>query len=349
MIKKMVALMIGSVMVLSAQAQQRDTVIVSLGKTSKVIFTMQDRSDLEILKHYNFQDLFQDILKQIEESDSVPAVTSETQSAKEEEAKNEASREENWTSSERDSDDDENDNEKETEDTEDEDDEDWEQKVQHRRGRIGRTWQSFNFDLGTNNYLSDGKFPDNDNALYAVRPWGSWYLAASSIQRTRIGGNLFLEWGLGLSWYNFKFQNDDVMMQKDDSGVQFITDLREVDHRKSKLTATYINASFVPVLDFGGHSRKPRMWDGYGSSFRIGIGPYAGYRIASRSKLVYKNDGDLEKEKERNNYYLNNFRYGARLQLGFHGTDLFFNYDLNELFAEGKGPKLNAFSFGIIF
>ena len=30
-------------------------------------------------------------------------------------------------------------------------------------------------------------------------------------------------------------------------------------------------------------------------------------------------------------------------------TDLFFNYDLNELFAEGKGPKLNAFSFGVIF
>jgi hypothetical protein len=91
------------------------------------------------------------------------------------------------------------------------------------------------------------------------------------------------------------------------------------------------------------------MWDGYGNSFRIGAGPYVGYRIASRSKLVYSEDGDVEKEKDRDSFYLNNLRYGARLQLGFRSTDLFFNYDLNELFVEGKGPKLNAFSFGIIF
>ena len=44
----------------------------------------------------------------------------------------------------------------------------------------GRTWQSFNFDLGTNNYLEDGKFPDSNNQPYSVRPWGSWYVAAGS-------------------------------------------------------------------------------------------------------------------------------------------------------------------------
>jgi hypothetical protein len=194
--------------------------------------------------------------------------------------------------------------------------------------------------------LSEGKFKDT---LYSVRPWGSWYIAASTIQRTRVGRNFFLEWGLGISWYNFKFENDDVMIQKTDDGIEFVADTRDVSHKKSKLTATYINASFVPVLDFGDHSRKPRMWDGYRSSFRIGIGPYIGYRISSRSKFVYSDDGNREKEKNRDSFYLSNIRYGARLQLGFHGTDLFFNYDLNELFAENKGPKLNAFSFGVIF
>jgi hypothetical protein len=357
MIRKILTLALGSIVILSSQnargQQKTDTVIVSLGRTSKVIFTMEDRSDLEILKHYNFQDLFQDILKQIEQSnsDTVPVVVSEKEPVTEQEdstqnesPKNETREDENWGDNrgDRDDGDDEVDND-------DDDDEDWERKIRHRRGRIGRTSQSFNFDLGTNNYLSDGKFPDENNALHAVRPWGSWYLAASSIQRTRVSGTLFLEWGLGLNWYNFKFQNDDVMMRKDDDGLYFETDLRDVNHRKSKLTATYINASFIPVLDFGGHGIKPRMWDGNGSSFRIGIGPYIGYRISSRSKLVYKDDGDLEKEKDRNSFYLNNFRYGARLQLGFHGTDLFFNYDLNELFVEGKGPKLNAFSFGVIF
>jgi hypothetical protein len=355
--RTMIILVLGALTALTAQGQQKsDTVIVSLGKTSKVIFTMEDRSDLEILKHYNFQDLFQDILSKIEKSNAVAGSdTAKTVSPQEEEQtpvtteepqeEKEESREEDWSSSRSsrdnndrdhgDDDDDDNDNEQE-----------WQKHINYRRGRIGKTWQSFNFDLGTNNFLSDGKFKDT---LYSVRPWGSWYFAASTIQRTRAGRNFFLEWGLGISWYNFKFQNDDVMMQKTDDGVEFVTDTRDVNHIKSKLTVTYINASFVPVLDFGDHSRKPRMWDGYRSSFRIGLGPYVGYRIASRSKLVYSEDHNREKEKERDSFYLNNIRYGARLQLGFYGTDLFFNYDLNELFQENKGPKLNAFSFGVIF
>ena len=46
---------------------------------------------------------------------------------------------------------------------------------------------------------------------------------------------------------------------------------------------------------------------------------------------------------------MNNLRYGLRLQFGFRDTDFFFNYDLNELFSAGKGPKVNAFSFGVSF
>lgn len=328
-------LLVASLMTMAgAQAQQKsDTVVVPLGKSSQVIFTMQDRADLEILKHYNFQELFQDVLKKIETSDSIQradntdtAVTENNSSVMEE-------RNEDWA--------DRNDD--------DNDDNDWgnyDRRRDYYRGRIGKTWQSFNFDLGTNNYLNDGKLADT---TFSVRPWGSWYLAASSTQRTRVGRKFFLEWAIGISWYNFKFQNDDTMLQRTDDGVEFVTDTRDVNHRKSKLTVSYINASFVPVLDFGNHNRKPRMWDGYRSSFRIGFGPYVGYRVGSRTKMVYRDDGDTEKEKERDSFHLSSLRYGARLQLGFYGTDLFFNYDLNELFAANKGPKLNAFSFGVIF
>ena len=42
-------------------------------------------------------------------------------------------------------------------------------------------------------------------------------------------------------------------------------------------------------------------------------------------------------------------RYGLRAQIGFNDIDLFINYDMNELFAAGKGPQLNAFSFGVTF
>jgi hypothetical protein len=213
----------------------------------------------------------------------------------------------------------------------------------------GLTWQSFNFDFGTNNYLSNGKFPDSENAPYSVRPWGSWYVAASSVQRTRIGKKFFLEWGLGMSWYTFKFQDDNIVMVKDDNGTSFVRDDTHDSYEKSKLSASYVMATLVPVIDFGDNSRKPRVWEGYGNSFRVGLGPYIGYRVGSHSKIVYEDDGDKEKDKNHSNFYLNNFRYGARLQIGYRSTDLFFNYDINELFMEGKGPKLNAFSFGVIF
>lgn len=344
MTKRFLLTLIILIGILEAKAQQAsDTVIVELGKTSQVIFTIKDRKDIEILKHYDFQQLFQDVLTKLEKNDTTSSLvgrdsTETNQEITTAEEDDDNDDEYSWKNYRRDNNNDNDDN--------DDDDDSWKH---HMRGnRWGRTWQSFNFDLGTNNFLSDGKFPDSQNALHSVRPWGSWYLAASSIQRTRLGSKLFVEWGVGMSWYNFKFQKDNIAILKDDNGIQFVEDLRDVDFKKSKLTASYVHASLVPIIDFGGHSRKSRLWDGYNNSFRIGVGPYIAYRIASHSKLVY-NDGDREKDKERDNFYLSNFRYGARLQVGYRSTDLFFNYDMNELFSEGKGPKLNAFSFGVIF
>ncbi len=133
------------------------------------------------------------------------------------------------------------------------------------------------------------------------------------------------------------------------AGVIFSEDLRDFNFIKSKLTATYLNASLIPLLDFGGNRRKSTLFDDHGSdSFRIGVGPYVGYRIDSYSKQVYK-DGEKRSNRDHDNFYLNNMRYGLRAQIGFNDIDLFINYDMNELFAAGKGPQLNAFSFGVTF
>lgn len=320
-----------------ASAQQKsDTIIVQLANTSKVTLTIGDRKDLETLKHYNFQELFQDILTKLEKNDTtaLPGQDSSTVAS----SHDVTGRHEDWNDAETDDHDDEDHDH-------DNDNDNW--NVRHNR-HFGRTWQSFNFDLGTNNYLSDGKFPNSNNELYSVRPWGSWYVGLASIQRTRLARKFFLEWGVGVNWYNFKFEKDNILIQKNDDGITFVEDTRDLNYVKSKLTASYITASLIPVFDFGDNSRKARIWEGYGNSFRFGIGPYVGYRIGSHSKLVYKDNGK-EKDKERDSFYLNNIRYGLRMQMGYRSTDLFFNYDLNELFTTDKGPSLNAFSFGVIF
>ena len=333
-------LTIASLLPAHGQDHPTDTVIVPLGESSKIIFTIRDRKDIEVLRHYDFQGLFQDILQRLEKDGSIQNDSSGV--VKEENT-------EDWTASRQDSDEHESDYDmRSQDDDDDQDDDDNEKWTRSRRGRIGQTWQSYNIDLGTNNYLANGQFPEG-NELYAVRPWGSWYVAGNSVQRTKLGRNVFVEWGLGVSWYSFKFQEDNTLVVKDELGVHFVADNRPVDYVKSKLGATFINASLVPVLDFGDHSRKPRMWDSHGGGFRLGVGPYVGYRIGSKTKLVYEHDGDREKEKDHDNFYLNSLRYGVRVQIGVRSTDLFVNYDMNELFAKGRGPKLNAISFGLIF
>jgi hypothetical protein len=321
----------------TARGQDRpaaDTVVVPLAETSKIIFTIQDRRDLDVLKHYDFQKLFDDIFQQLRDS-TENAISAEERG--ERGHRHPAGHEEAYS------------HRDETSDTDDDDSDDngnhkWEES---RLGRIGQTWQSTNVDLGTNNYLAADQFPDGSEP-YAVRPWGSWYVAVNSVQRTRLGKNIFAEWGLGVSWYNFKFQDDNMSIQHDGPSVQFLADARQVDFVKSKLGATFINASLLPVLDFSDHGHKRRMWDGNDGGFRFGIGPYVGYRISSKTKLVYETDGDKKREKDHDSFYLNNLRYGIRLQLGIRSTDLFVNYDLNDLFANDKGPKLNAVSFGLI-
>lgn len=314
------------IMINSIALQKPDTVVVELAKTSRVVFTIKDRKDLSVLRQYDFQALFTDILNKVEGTTPVAKHEQDTVTVIE---KTEFPAWEDviW------------------------DDDDNNEGFIDRKNRYNRkTRHSVNFDLGVNNYLSNGKFPDDNNELYSVRPWGSWYVGINSIQRTHVGGKLFIEWGLGLSWYNFKFQKDNILITKNEDGVQFNEDTRDVNFIKSKLTASYVNASLIPMLDFGGRGKKTRFWDAHGSQFRIGAGPYAGYRIGSHSKVVYKDDG-RERDKNRDNFYLNNLRYGVRVQIGIRSTDLFFNYDLNDLFSTSKtnNPRVNAFSFGLIF
>ena len=318
-------------------AQQADTVTVELARTSKIIFTLQDRSDLDQLQHYDFQALFDDILGQLESGDtrmdSIPDSTmtkiNESPFA---------------------DDDNEDDNEW------DESDDDWDHHdhpYDHHDDDWccddRKVWHSMNFDFGINNYLENGSFPDYSGAQYTVRPWGSWYVGINSVLHTDFGRNWFAEWGFGVSWYNFKFQDDRTRIDETSSGVVFSQDPRPYSFEKSKLEATYLNLSVIPMYSFGPNHYHSRWWHHGHDSFRIGLGPYVGYRIESHSKQVYNVNGDEEVDKEKDNFYLNNFRYGLKLQFGTQGVEFFTAYDLNPLFAEGKGPDLHAITFGIVF
>ncbi|MEJ2004733.1 MAG: hypothetical protein P8X57_07170 [Cyclobacteriaceae bacterium] len=221
--------------------------------------------------------------------------------------------------------------------------------VEHKKHR-GGTHTHFDIDLGLNNWLEDGNNPSGTN--YEVKPWGSWYIAFKSINDTHVGGKFHLQWGPDVSFYSFKFQNEQTRVIKTDDEVLFLTeDL--ISSRKSKLEVIYLGFSTVPMLQFGerhGHGHWHHGDFAFGNNsggFRIGIGAYGGYRLGSKTKYVTDENGGKDKEKDHDNFYLQNWRYGLRMQAGFRGVDFFFNYDLNEIFTDGRGPALNAISFGV--
>ena len=95
---------------------------------------------------------------------------------------------------------------------------------------------------------------------------------------------------------------------------------------KASLTATYINASFVPMLDFSKGARKVKATVGDSftfktyrkSGFRIGGGVYAGYtewaaRANSSTRKMVTETG----QRRAIISTLEDFRYGVRGQLGF--------------------------------
>ena len=321
-----------------------DTVIVNFGNSSKMVFYINEKGDLEQLKSYDLNALVSDMKDKIE-ADTVASTEEDGEQYLKDSVfttndvgvdsvdnysynNDENENDDRWS------------NRYDDHDKGDRDYYEWRNRGDRNiviNNRLGSN-HFINFDFGINNYFEDDKSPSSNNAQYTVKPWGSWYFAINSVHRSHVTGKLSLEWGAGISWYNFKFEDASTRLVKSDTDLQFVSSSVGDSFKKSKLTASYVNVNLVPVLDFGSGRKK---------GFRIGIGGYGGYRLGSHAKYRYKLDGSSEKDKDKDNFYLSNWRYGARLQLGFKGTDIFVNYDLNDLFSEGRAPKLNAFSFGI--
>lgn len=201
----------------------------------------------------------------------------------------------------------------------------------------------FNFDIGINNLLEDGKFPTSD-APYSVKGWGSWNVGMNWMASQKISNGFYWDFGLGFQWYNFKFENRDFQAIRGDNAIDFL-ERNDVDGMKSKLSASYLTAMTLLKLDFG-------KMDGDGKrGLQLAAGPYVGYRLGGRSKFVYEEIGGSgrRKDKEATGLYLENLRYGIRGELGIGRVKFYTTYDLNELFQEGKGPAVTPISFGVIF
>lgn len=199
----------------------------------------------------------------------------------------------------------------------------------HRSRRI--VIDVFNMDLGLNQFTQPGgKIPNGTS--YDLDPLGSRYIAFSSNIKVPLSRSVRIKTGIELSWFNFMFEGNR-RVRNTDSGAEFFRTPEELE--KSKMTVAYAN---LPVMiEYGRRSNL----------FGFGVGGYVGYRIGSYTKVMENMNGVTNKDRTHNNLSLNNLRYGLSAQARVYRVTLFFNYDLNSLFAQDRGPELQAFAFGV--
>ncbi|WP_228690910.1 PorT family protein [Lunatimonas sp.] len=201
----------------------------------------------------------------------------------------------------------------------------------------------FTTDLGINTYFEEGSIP-SPSAPYSVKGWGSWNVNLNWMASQKIAQGAYLDFGLGVHWYNFKFNNTQFQPRATEFGVDFLP-RPDVNGFKNKISASYLTAMTLLKYDFGKKYDKGR------EGLRVGIGPYAGYRLGGRSKFVYREleGSGRRKIKEGAGPYLNNFRAGIRGEVGFRSVTFFTTYDFSQLFHPGLGPEVRPMAFGITF
>ncbi len=155
--------------------------------------------------------------------------------------------------------------------------------------------------------------------------------------------------GLGLGLERYKLQsftlrlsNDTIKvttptLARDASGnTQFISSgaLLFGDTAKAASKSMFItNYVDVPVeFRFTANPTDPAK------SFKAAIGGRIGVLLNAQTKLKYSEDGEVKKLKDRQDFNLNPFRYGAYGRIGVGNVYLSIYYNFSDLFKAGKGP-----------
>lgn len=211
-------------------------------------------------------------------------------------------------------------------------------RVEKRRKSFRNNWSGF--EMGINGYLT----PTHDFSLQGdaelidLRYEKSVVVNLNFFQQSfpLISNNLGLYTGVGLSFNNYRFDNQTRILYSRE-GLEFIED--ENPMRKNKLTLTYITVPLMLEFQTNGSKRAEQ--------FHLAGGMVLGTRIGTHAKYVYDDNGKKQKDKDYSNFHVPPFRFDLQARIGWGRVNLFANYALNTLFLADKGPELYPFSVGI--
>jgi hypothetical protein len=149
--------------------------------------------------------------------------------------------------------------------------------------------------------------------------------------------------GLGFSWRTVRTDNNMYFTKSADQGVALTQANENLD--KSKLRTGYI---IVPLgIQYNFSKLKNAGMDiqyrSYYKGFKVGANVYGGVKM-STNNIVKGNDGET---RDRGNYQVNPFVYGAQLTFSYNSVSVFVKKDFSNFFKDSYFKNDKALIFGL--
>jgi hypothetical protein len=145
--------------------------------------------------------------------------------------------------------------------------------------------------------------------------------------------------GLGVEWDSYNFRKN-IILNPDSNTTSALTvkldNSPNINYIKNQLKVAYIKVPLLLELNTNNSDA--------GKSFHIAGGMEFGYKISSWTKRKYETDGYTVKVKRKDDYNLNNFKYGIVIRAGYGKFTVFADYILSPLFDKNKGPEKAIYS-----
>ncbi|MFO7939583.1 MAG: outer membrane beta-barrel protein [Bacteroidales bacterium] len=212
--------------------------------------------------------------------------------------------------------------------------------TQKRRILFDGNWAGF--ELGLNNYVDkDFSFSrTGDDAFMDLNTGKSWNV---NINVADIGINLYkgkvgLVSGIGFEFFDYKFDDNSMTLAKENGVVvpDYAT-YADMSLMKTKITMSYLTVPFLLEWQIPVGS----------NDIVVNGGVVGGMKLGSHTKVVYKEGGNRQKDKVRDDFNLSPFRYGFTARIGYNDWKLYATYYAVPLFEEDKGPELFPVAAGI--
>ncbi len=176
------------------------------------------------------------------------------------------------------------------------------------------------------------------------RTFNAYYLWDKNIGESAFS----LHPGFGIGTEKYKFQDNLTIGYGQDSEgnqeMQFIQ-LDSIygigtEYKKSQINPNYFD---IPIeIRWRSRIHDPKR------SFKVALGGKVGFLFDSKTKVKYVSNSETKTTKQKENFELNQIRYGTYLRLGFGGFSAYGYYGLSDLFRKDKGP-MNTTMYPITF